>query len=108
MHENGAGVNSVPQYRGLRNDRFLYVRHDTTGEYELYDLRKDPYELHNVEDNDEYAGVKRAHPRLRAAALRRRGMLHPATLGPALGASAQDVGAVDLTPHLPGAELRPP
>ena len=60
VHENGAGVNSVPQYRALRNDRFLYVRHDTTGEYELYDLRKDPYELHNVEDVDEYAGVKRA------------------------------------------------
>ena len=32
VHENGAGVNSVPQYRAIRNDRFLYVRHDTTGE----------------------------------------------------------------------------
>ena len=67
MLENGAGVNSVPQYRALRNDRFLYVRHDTTGEYELYDLRKDPYELANLEDIDAYAGVKRAlSRRLRA------------------------------------------
>jgi N-acetylglucosamine-6-sulfatase len=46
--ENGRGVNSVPQYRALRNNRFLYVRHDTTGELELYDLRKDPFQLKNL------------------------------------------------------------
>jgi hypothetical protein len=56
--ENGRGVNSVPQYRGLRNQRFLYVRHDTTGEQELYDLRRDPYELNNLEDSDRYARTR--------------------------------------------------
>lgn len=64
--ENGRGVNSVPQFRGLRNNRYLYVRHDTTGEQELYDLRKDPYELLNLEDSDHYAGIRtRLHARLR-------------------------------------------
>jgi hypothetical protein len=57
--ENGRGVNSVPQYRALRNNRFLYVRLDTTGEHELYDLRKDPYELKNLEDSDRYAGIRK-------------------------------------------------
>ena len=58
MLENGRGVNSVPQYRALRNNRFLYVRHDTTGEHELYDLRKDPFELKNLEDSDRYAAIR--------------------------------------------------
>ena len=57
--ENGRGVNSVPQYRALRNNRFLFVRHDTTGEHELYDLRKDPFELKNLEDSDRYAAIRR-------------------------------------------------
>ncbi|MDQ4042072.1 MAG: sulfatase, partial [Actinomycetota bacterium] len=56
--ENGRGVNSVPQFRALRNNRFLYVRHDTTGEQELYDLRKDPYELNNLEDSRRYARIR--------------------------------------------------
>jgi len=56
--ENGQGVNSVPQFRALRNNRFLYVRHDTTGEQELYDLRRDPFELRNLEDDDRYAATR--------------------------------------------------
>ncbi len=59
VHENGAGVNGVPRYRALRNDRFLFVRHDSTGETELYDLRKDPYELTSRDESDSYAGVIR-------------------------------------------------
>ncbi len=58
--ENGRGVNSVPQYRALRNNRFLFVRHDSTGEHELYDLRKDPFELKNLEDSDRYAAIRSA------------------------------------------------
>jgi N-acetylglucosamine-6-sulfatase len=34
-------------YQGVRTDRYVYAEH-TTGEKELYDLEKDPYELHNL------------------------------------------------------------
>jgi N-acetylglucosamine-6-sulfatase len=57
--ENGAGANGVPMFRGLRNQRYLWVDHKTTGEYELYDLREDPYELRNLEDLDSYAPIRR-------------------------------------------------
>ena len=33
--------------KALRTDNYLYV-HYKTGEHELYDLRKDPYELRNI------------------------------------------------------------
>ncbi|HEV2723920.1 MAG TPA: sulfatase [Thermoleophilaceae bacterium] len=56
--ENGRGVNSVPMFRALRNNRFLYVEHGTTGETELYDLQVDPYELRNLEDSLLYAPVR--------------------------------------------------
>jgi N-acetylglucosamine-6-sulfatase len=32
--------------KALRTEDYLYVEYKT-GEHELYDLRKDPYELHN-------------------------------------------------------------
>jgi len=35
-----------PWLKGLRTKNYLYVEYKT-GEHELYDLRKDPYELHN-------------------------------------------------------------
>jgi hypothetical protein len=56
--ENGQGVNSIPMFRALRNNRFLYVAHGTTGETELYDLRRDPYQMQNLEDRDSYAPVR--------------------------------------------------
>ena len=56
--ENGNGANTVPAYRGIRTARFKYVRHLTTGEYELYDLKKDPHELVNLEGRGRYAGVQ--------------------------------------------------
>jgi hypothetical protein len=46
-------------FRALRNQRYLWVDHKTTGEYELYDLREDPYELRNLEDLDFYAPIRR-------------------------------------------------
>jgi arylsulfatase A-like enzyme len=58
--ENGVGANGVPMYRALRNQRYLWIEHKTTGEYELYDLREDPYELRNLENLDSYAGLRRA------------------------------------------------
>jgi hypothetical protein len=58
--ENGTGANGVPMFRALRNQRYLWVEHKTTGEYELYDLRKDPFQLRNLEDLDSYAGIRAA------------------------------------------------
>ncbi len=58
--ENGVGANGVPMFRALRNQRYLWIEHKTTGEYELYDLRNDPYELRNLEDLDSYAPLRRA------------------------------------------------
>ncbi|HYI99475.1 MAG TPA: sulfatase [Thermoleophilaceae bacterium] len=57
--ENGVGANGVPMFRALRNQRYLWIDHKTTGEYELYDLREDPYELRNLEDIDSYAPIRR-------------------------------------------------
>jgi N-sulphoglucosamine sulphohydrolase, C-terminal len=57
--ENGKGANGVPTYRGIRTYRFLYVEHRTTGEYELYDLANDPFELQSLDGHEEYAKVQR-------------------------------------------------
>ena len=40
-------VTSIPPYRAVRTQRYLYVEYEN-GEHELYDLEKDPYELHNL------------------------------------------------------------
>jgi arylsulfatase A-like enzyme len=57
--ENGNGANGVPAYRGIRTYRFLYVEHRTTGEYELYDLARDPYQLQSLDGHARYAKVQR-------------------------------------------------
>ena len=57
--ENGNGANGVPAYRGIRTYRFLYVEYRTTGEYELYDLQKDPYQLQSVDGREAYRKVQR-------------------------------------------------
>jgi N-acetylglucosamine-6-sulfatase len=57
--ENGKGANGVPTYRGIRTYRYLYIEHRTTGEYELYDLLEDPYELRSVDGHERYAKVQR-------------------------------------------------
>lgn len=44
----------IPSYRALRNQRYTYIewygdgRTKSPHEYELYDLRADPYQLHNL------------------------------------------------------------
>ena len=43
----GAGVSPIPDYHGIRTQRYMYVEY-ATGERELYDLRRDPYELQNI------------------------------------------------------------
>jgi hypothetical protein len=57
--ENGNGANGVPTYRGIRTYRYLYIDHRTTGEYELYDLVKDPYQLQSVDGHERYRKVQR-------------------------------------------------
>jgi arylsulfatase A-like enzyme len=42
-----AALTNIPEYHGVRTDRYLYVEY-VTGERELYDLKDDPYELHNI------------------------------------------------------------
>jgi arylsulfatase A-like enzyme len=57
--ENGNGANGVPSYRAIRTNRFVYAEHLTTGEYELYDLSSDPYQLENLERRTRFAAIKR-------------------------------------------------
>jgi hypothetical protein len=65
--ENGNGANGVPTYRGIRNYRFLYIEHRTTGETELYDLEKDPFELQSLDGHAPYARAQHnLHLRLRS------------------------------------------
>jgi arylsulfatase A-like enzyme len=57
--ENGNGANNVPAYRAIRTNRFLYAEHGTTGEFELYDLRRDPFQLRSLDGRPAYASVER-------------------------------------------------
>jgi arylsulfatase A-like enzyme len=54
----------LPRFTGLRTHRYKYVEH-LRGARELYDLRRDPYELANLVRLPRMAGVKaRLHRRL--------------------------------------------
>ena len=48
--EHMRGTNDVPTYCGVRTEHAVYVRY-ATGEEELYDLRRDPYELSNLAED---------------------------------------------------------
>ena len=64
--ENGRGLRTQSQYRGLRNERYIYIRHDRTGERELYDLRRDPFQLRNLATDKRHRRVRiLMHRRLR-------------------------------------------
>ena len=41
-------VEGIPSYCGVHTERYVYVKYTDTGEEELYDLRRDPYELQNA------------------------------------------------------------
>jgi arylsulfatase A-like enzyme len=58
VHENGVGANGVPMYRALRNERYLWIEHKRSREYELYDLREDRYQLRNLAGLDAYAEIR--------------------------------------------------
>ncbi len=46
-----------PSFAAIRTKRYMYAEHDT-GEEELYDLRKDPFELRSRHNAPAYASVK--------------------------------------------------
>ncbi len=58
MLENGRGLRTLSRYRGLRNDRYVYIRYDRTGERELYDLRRDPFQLKNLAQDKRFRRVR--------------------------------------------------
>jgi hypothetical protein len=55
--EDGRGLRTVAKYRGVRNDRYVYIRY-ATGTKELYDLRRDPFELANRASDERYARIR--------------------------------------------------
>jgi arylsulfatase A-like enzyme len=60
-HEHPPGA--PPDYRGVRTERYLFVRYDN-GWRELYDLRTDPDELHNSASDPARAPLIRSLGRL--------------------------------------------
>jgi N-acetylglucosamine-6-sulfatase len=59
LFEQNVPVNAWDRpYKGVRTDRYTYVVYKETGEQELYDRRKDPYELSNVAADPAYAAIK--------------------------------------------------
>ncbi len=53
--EEGVG-SMIPAFSAIRTDAWKYVEY-STGEKELYDLRVDPYELHNLAGAEGYQGI---------------------------------------------------
>ncbi len=50
------GTDTIPSYCAVRDARYLYVKYGTS-ERELYDLKKDPYQLQNVVTDPSYAAT---------------------------------------------------
>jgi N-acetylglucosamine-6-sulfatase len=45
-------------YKAVRDNRYKYIHYvDLNGMNELYDLKKDPYELHNLISNSDYKHI---------------------------------------------------
>ncbi|MDX6648268.1 MAG: N-acetylglucosamine-6-sulfatase [Solirubrobacteraceae bacterium] len=46
-------------YKGVRTDRYTYVVYTETGDQELYDRLKDPFQMRSVHADPAYAAIKR-------------------------------------------------
>jgi arylsulfatase A-like enzyme len=46
------------RFEAVRTTRWLYARYPATGESELYDLRRDPHELHSRQDDPKLRAVR--------------------------------------------------
>ncbi len=64
------GVHAVQRHYGIRTDRYKLIHYYLIGEWELFDLQRDPDELRSVYDDPGYADVV-ADLRARLAELRR-------------------------------------
>ena len=59
------GAHSVPRHYGVRDDRYKLIHFYQLGEWELYDLAKDPHEMRNVYGDPDYARIaKQMHQKL--------------------------------------------
>ena len=58
MEHLNLGPGGVPTYCGVHSRRYVYVDYET-GEEELYDLDRDPFQLTNVAENRTYRDVLR-------------------------------------------------
>jgi arylsulfatase A-like enzyme len=65
----------APRFTGVRTRRYVYVEWTFTGERELYDLRRDPYELRNLAGTRAARGLR---ARLAGTLRRLRGCVGPA------------------------------
>jgi arylsulfatase A-like enzyme len=51
------GVHAVPRHYGVRTDRYKLIHYEQLDEWELFDLRSDPYELHSIHASPEHRAV---------------------------------------------------
>lgn len=58
-YEGPPAVHKVARHHGVRTDRYTLVHFYNTGDWELFDLRKDPEQLHSVYGDPDYAEVQK-------------------------------------------------
>jgi arylsulfatase A-like enzyme len=58
-HYYDEGGHGVPKHEGVSTQRHKLINYYTLGEWELFDLEKDPQELRSVYDHPDYAGIRR-------------------------------------------------
>lgn len=54
-HYYEGGGHGVPKHEGIYMDSLKLINYYTLGEWEMFDLRRDPYEMHSVYRNPEYS-----------------------------------------------------
>ena len=53
------GAHSVAKHYGVRTERHKLIHYYDLDEWELFDLEKDPHELHSVYDDPGYASIRK-------------------------------------------------
>lgn len=84
-------------WRGIRTKEWVYAYH-YAGDWVLYDLKNDPYELNNLIDDEDYADVKQALQQ-QLTELR-------ATLGETIPLAGEAPDPIRLPPAAPGRATR--